>query len=152
MKILRVRKGFTTNSSGDNEFFPPAPPPTPIWRTGDASPDGGRTDAGPGDAAPVHRHDAAPDAQPRDGVPHEHHDAAPEASPGDAGQPAATTTQPDASPAPPANSGAWPGGASAVGWIVLGVAGLFVAERAIRSLLRRLKKPPPPGEDGTGEV
>jgi hypothetical protein len=133
MKIIRVRRGFTTNSSGANEYLevPPDIPQEPAEPAEpDAAPAKVATDAAPApapvatDAAPARR-DAA-----RDG-----------------GVATVAARQPDT--APPSGTGTpTSGNVLMLVLVLVGVIVLFATERVIRSARRRLAMRRPAGPSG----
>lgn len=123
MKILRVRRGFTTNSSGDNEYISPTPPPpSPSKTARDAS---SSADAGTADARSA---DASPEAAVRDAEADAEQVDAEVASVG-------VRLSPDTSPAP-SGTGSY-GSALTLIWVVVGVLVMFVSERVLRLVWRR---------------
>lgn len=142
MKIIRVRRGFSTNCSGANEFFPPeqqilAPP------SSDAGPDGSAFSrwVTPPNTKVVNRWvtmmpDGAPPPMLREALRKSRARAAAES---------ATTSEPtDAGAAQPAQTRTATSNSVVILLVVLGVLALFGVERLTRVLWRRLRG----GSDG----
>lgn len=136
MRIIRVRRGFTTNSSGANEYLE-VPPDIPVEP--DDADEEDEADAGPanatGDAAAsaVIKGVFVPSPPP------------PGDTSGDGG--VASVTAPDGGVPGPAHSPV-SGNVLVLLLVLVGVATLFAVERAIRFARRRLRGGRPGGGDG----
>lgn len=125
MKILRVRRGFTTNSSGDNEYISPTPPPPAPSKT---ARDASTADARSADARSG---DAGADAEVREAEVDAEHVQRADAEIASV----EVRLTPDASPAPTGMGSH--GSALTLIWVVVGVVVMFVAERILRLVWRR---------------
>jgi hypothetical protein len=144
MRIIRVRRGFTTNSSSANDYLSPPEAPAPAVQY---------IPVGPIVVAPAIAPDAAASGIPTDAGTGPAPAAASRAAPADAGIPAVAATEPDAG-RPVASTGPTGGSILLLNVVILlvflgGLVGLFGSSRIVRYVRQRLGKASGRGSDAS---